>query len=406
MKRLRKATHVVLAWTIICLLFIDPAAACRLLRHRRCCGGSCVPDSCSLDVCCSSEEATAPSAGVADSEPAPVDIPPAATTGGGEVPKAPIALDASPIEPTRPAVDSNASTAISSSKAEVAAASPLAAIIPAKPRQPTTMKAKSAPPASSVATPRQPAQAAPTPGAAISPPSPATATARPVDSPSPTPSSLTPRPTIEPAINPPSTVATANTAQPPTADVSPNPSPGIVKRNLDSPMPPMPPSQTDALPRTPAQPSIARPADAVKTPAFPPVDDDPFAVRPTPATVPTPAPPQDDDPFAPLPQTPAPQPKAKPPIAAEPTKLPIADSLGPGADGRLPVREWIDNSGQFRVKARLVLILDGKVRLLKETGRTTTVLMERLSAADREYVSDVVARFGIDLTKLDQFAAR
>ena len=116
--------------------------------------------------------------------------------------------------------------------------------------------------------------------------------------------------------------------------------------------------------------------------------------------------PQDDDPFAPLPQTPAPQPKAKPPIAAEPTKFPIADALVPGADGRLPVREWIDNSGQFRVKARLVLILQGKVRLLKETGRTTTVPMDRLSSSDREYVSDIVARFGTDLTTLDQFAAR
>ena len=42
------------------------------------------------------------------------------------------------------------------------------------------------------------------------------------------------------------------------------------------------------------------------------------------------------------------------------------------------------------------------MRLLKETGRTTTVATERLSPADREYVADVVARYGNDLSALDQ----
>ena len=37
------------------------------------------------------------------------------------------------------------------------------------------------------------------------------------------------------------------------------------------------------------------------------------------------------------------------------------------------MRQWVDDSGSFRVEGRLILILDGKVRLLKETGRTTTV---------------------------------
>ena len=72
----------------------------------------------------------------------------------------------------------------------------------------------------------------------------------------------------------------------------------------------------------------------------------------------------------------------------------------------LPIREWTDNSGQFRVKARLVLILDGKVRLLKESGRTTTVQSERMSAADRQYVAESIARYGSDLSALDQLAAR
>jgi hypothetical protein len=41
--------------------------------------------------------------------------------------------------------------------------------------------------------------------------------------------------------------------------------------------------------------------------------------------------------------------------------------------------------------------MDGKVRILKETGRTTTVSLERLSAADRAYVEQLLVRYGSDL---------
>jgi hypothetical protein len=60
----------------------------------------------------------------------------------------------------------------------------------------------------------------------------------------------------------------------------------------------------------------------------------------------------------------------------------------------------------FQTQGQLILILDGKVRLLKQTGRTTTVPMERLSAADLQYVEQVIARYGRDLTQLEQLAAR
>ena len=83
-----------------------------------------------------------------------------------------------------------------------------------------------------------------------------------------------------------------------------------------------------------------------------------------------------------------------------------SDPLLPAGDGRLPLRQWTDASGQFRTTARLVLILDGKVRLLKATGRTTTVSFERLAAADQAYVTEIIARYGQDLAKLDQLAAR
>ncbi len=61
--------------------------------------------------------------------------------------------------------------------------------------------------------------------------------------------------------------------------------------------------------------------------------------------------------------------------------LASADSLG-------PTRVWIDNTGKFQVTAQLVVVLDGKVRLLKDTGRFTTVPFERLSEADLQYVLD------------------
>ena len=70
------------------------------------------------------------------------------------------------------------------------------------------------------------------------------------------------------------------------------------------------------------------------------------------------------------------------------------------------MRQWVDHSGTFRVQGRLILILEGKVRLLKETGRTTTVPMERLSDADQRYVAEVISRYGSDLTQLQQLAAR
>jgi hypothetical protein len=96
------------------------------------------------------------------------------------------------------------------------------------------------------------------------------------------------------------------------------------------------------------------------------------------------------------------------PAAAKPKAKagdPFADPFQTSADGKLPVRQWVDDSGSFRVKGRLILILDGKVRLLKETGRTTTVPMDRLSDADQRYVAEVISRYGSDLSQL-QLAAR
>jgi hypothetical protein len=109
--------------------------------------------------------------------------------------------------------------------------------------------------------------------------------------------------------------------------------------------------------------------------------------------------PADDDPFAPLKRT-----TAQPTATA--AKAPLPAELRLDGEGRLPERLWTDNSGQFRVTGRLILILDGKVRLLKTTGRTTTVPLDRLSTADREYVEQVIRQHGPDLLRLLLVAAR
>ncbi len=62
--------------------------------------------------------------------------------------------------------------------------------------------------------------------------------------------------------------------------------------------------------------------------------------------------------------------KADQPAAAEPQVA--ADAM----------RIWTDNSGKYQVRARLVSVADGKVRLLKENGHFTTVPFQRLSSAD------------------------
>jgi hypothetical protein len=58
----------------------------------------------------------------------------------------------------------------------------------------------------------------------------------------------------------------------------------------------------------------------------------------------------------------------------------------PGGLASTELRQWVDNTGKYSCNGRLVRFLDGKVRLFKENGRTTTVPLYRLSAADLEFV--------------------
>lgn len=54
-------------------------------------------------------------------------------------------------------------------------------------------------------------------------------------------------------------------------------------------------------------------------------------------------------------------------------------------------REWIDNTGTYRVQARVAVIFEDRVRLLKDTGKITTVPITRLSSRDRAYILWVAA---------------
>jgi hypothetical protein len=59
----------------------------------------------------------------------------------------------------------------------------------------------------------------------------------------------------------------------------------------------------------------------------------------------------------------------------------------PGGLASNELRTWVDNTGQYTCRGRLVRMLDGKVQLLKASGRTTTVPLGRLSQTDLQFVN-------------------
>jgi hypothetical protein len=147
-------------------------------------------------------------------------------------------------------------------------------------------------------------------------------------------------------------------------------------------------------PEKPAAPAPApAPAPAAEVDPFAPAAPAPAAPAPAPAApAPAPAPAAEVDPFAPA-AAPAPAPAAPAPAApAKPEADPFADPFKISAEGQLPVRNWSDNTGTYRIEGRLIAILDGQVRVLKSTGKTTTVPMRRLSDADKKYVEEVIIR--------------
>ena len=54
-------------------------------------------------------------------------------------------------------------------------------------------------------------------------------------------------------------------------------------------------------------------------------------------------------------------------------------------------KTWVDNTGTYQVKARLAMIYSDKIKLVKESGKTTTVPLNRLSDRDFSYVQWVAS---------------
>jgi hypothetical protein len=185
--------------------------------------------------------------------------------------------------------------------------------------------------------------------------------------------------------------------------------------------PPQPPTSVEtemppALPPETAPDTTVPPAEAAPTtpPAEEPADLFPAETPPAetappaePTTPPaeTPAtPPAEDDLFggesteaAPAATEPAPTtPPAEPPTTPPADDEKAADDLFGSANDVLreaggldssEMRLWVDNTGKYSVNARLIRFLDGHVRLMKDTGRTTTVPMNRLSERDLAFVN-------------------
>jgi hypothetical protein len=75
-------------------------------------------------------------------------------------------------------------------------------------------------------------------------------------------------------------------------------------------------------------------------------------------------------------------PQAAPMTAVEkPAPAQVAESE-PASD----MRTWIDNTGKYEIRGRLVVVGKTHVRILKESGKFTTVPFGRLSQADLAFV--------------------
>ena len=163
---------------------------------------------------------------------------------------------------------------------------------------------------------------------------------------------------------------------------------------------PAPPAEsTDDLFSEPA----AEPAAPAEEPSAPAESDDLFGTPEEPATDSAPATPAEDatsepsgdDLFAPETEeaTPPAEDETTPP-AEEREKESDDDLFGDsGAILRMPgglassdLRQWVDNTGRYSCRGRLIRVLEGKVQLRKENGRTTTVSFGRLCQADLEFV--------------------
>ncbi len=200
--------------------------------------------------------------------------------------------------------------------------------------------------------PPEPARFEPTPAPAPVEPAPATPAPAPVTPPAtrPTP---TPAPTPAPAAPAPSAEVEDLFSQPETTPVEPQTKPAE-------------PAEVEDLFKEP-ETAPAKPTDEV---------DDLFKDLDAPSGNKAAA--------NEAPATPAEPSKEVEDLFSEPTgPMAAAEPKTDAADG---MRLWSDNTGEFQVRARLVVVGKTHVRLLKDTGKFTTVPYSRLSQTDLAFV--------------------
>ncbi len=353
-KTYRRMTQMVLVWTVVLMLSLDTAMACRWLRMRR----ACAPPSCcqpiDMGCCVPMQKDNCQKGPIQKSDVAVPDI-----EGDVAVP-APPPVD-EPAEPAEPAE-------------------------PTPPEEPESPKP--------VDEPEEPAEKPPAKKVVKEEPAPAE------------PKPTEPKPTEPPAKPEPAKPDTtlddlfgdlpAEEAAPKEAMPAETPDTGDNLDDLFGPpaeeKPAAKPAEEslDDLFGPPAEKPPAEKPPAEKPPAEKPPAEKPPAEKPPAEKPPAEKPPADkpaadagnlDDLFGP--------PAAKKPAAADP----FGDSTQ-WQPLELPMRLWVDNTGSYQVRARLLVVTSDGVRLLKENGRTTTVSVLRLSNADQSYVDRIAVHHG------------
>ena len=83
---------------------------------------------------------------------------------------------------------------------------------------------------------------------------------------------------------------------------------------------------------------------------------------------------------------------AAPAVPTSSESKPAGDRATPPAgdakpDGEPALRTWTDSSGKFKIEAQCLGVADGKVQLRKADGKVVSIALEKLSQADRDFLS-------------------
>ena len=228
--------------------------------------------------------------------------------------------------------------------------------------------------------PSQPAPRTPTPAA---PPLPA----------APMPEDSIPPLPAEPAVEPPAAAPSAPVDDMPLPTDTPADEPAAPAETPAKPAEDVEDlfKDTDAKPAdAPADTTPAKPADT--TPAKP-ADDVEDLFKDTDEKKAATSEPAQEEPMDPAPSSEVEdlfsEPTDKPSTSASRNAKPT--DVAKPAQEQSPVRLWTDNTGKYQVRARLLVVGDRYVRLLKETGKTTTVPFSRLSGSDLAFVQHQVS---------------